>query len=394
MDQVLLQFGGGDNVFSWMIWIAFMVIFFLFYPRIMISQMMWKLERSARELERMSVKAKKIVIKGIGVKADSKMKESVSRFFEFFVIEPASLDPYGAVSKFDHIIRTQNNRFKYFVKKLAPGISEERQACIQMGLAGGMTVHEIAKIVRHYVELIKQTKSLQIAMILQMQLPLIERVARAMFKGTEALTYGRPIGDAIGPLVAAELMAGKKAKEIEEDIIMAEIKIEGRHAFVLRAKGPGGRLGYPGRAAEGIIAKNKVIKVITIDAAAKLEGEKTGSVAEGVGVAMGGPGVERTYIEDIVTKKGIPLDSIIVKMSPEQAIMPMRKAVKDAIPEVMKSIKRSLEDVKKGGSVLIMGVGNSSGIGSGEKEIASAKEWIDRYERKLKKEKKKPDEPS
>lgn len=394
MDQVLLQFGGGDNVFSWMIWIAFMVIFFLFYPRIMISQMMWKLERSARELERMSVKAKKIVIKGIGVKADSKMKESVSRFFEFFVIEPASLDPYGAVSKFDHIIRTQNNRFKYFVKRLAPGISEERQACIQMGLAGGMTVHEIAKIVRHYVELIKQTKSLQIAMILQMQLPLIERVARAMFKGTEALTYGRPIGDAIGPLVAAELMAGKKAKEIEEDIIMAEIKIEGRHAFVLRAKGPGGRLGYPGRAAEGIIAKNKVIKVITIDAAAKLEGEKTGSVAEGVGVAMGGPGVERTYIEDIVTKKGIPLDSIIVKMSPEQAIMPMRKAVKDAIPEVMKSIKRSLEDVKKGGSVLIMGVGNSSGIGSGEKEIASAKEWIDRYERKLKKEKKKPDEPS
>ena len=90
----------------------------------------------------------------------------------------------------------------------------------------------------------------------------------------------------------------------------------------------------------------------------------------------------------MVVKKNIPLDSIVVKMSPEQAIEPMRKAIKDAIPKVMESIKRSLDRTKKGENVIILGVGNSSGIGNSKKEIAKAKEWVDKYERKLQAQKK------
>ncbi|RLI97968.1 MAG: DUF1512 domain-containing protein [Candidatus Aenigmatarchaeota archaeon] len=389
MDTVLFQLIGGDNVFSWVIWLAFMVVFFLFYPKIMLSQIMWKLEKSARDLEILSEKSKKIVIESISKKPDKRIRDSVSSFFEFFVITPVSLDPSGIVARLDHVLKSQRDRFRYFVKQVAPKMDEEKRASIEMGLAGGMTVNEIAKIVRHYVETVRKTKSVQIAMVLQMQLPLIERLAKSMFKGTKAMSAGDPIGDSIGPLVATEIIGGKKTTEVEDGIVMAKVKMKGRDAFVLKARGPGGRIGFPGKAVKNIIEKNKIARVITIDAAAKLEGEKTGTVAEGVGVAMGGPGVERSYIEEIVTKNDIPLDSVIVKMSPEQAIEPMRKPIKDAIPKVMKGIENSIERTKKGDKIVILGVGNSSGVGDSAKDIEKLKKLVDSYEKKLKAEKKK-----
>lgn len=380
--SVLFQLGG-DWV-SLLIWIVFLAFMMFFYPRFMVSQIMWKLEKSARSLEELSRKSKKVVIKEITDKPDKVLKDSIDRFFEFFVISPVSLDPFGVVQKFDHIIQNQRDRFTYFVNQVAPNKDAEKKASLEMGLAGGMTVHEIAKIVRHYVELVRKTKSLQIAMILQMQLPLIERMAKGMFRGTIALSKGNPIGDGLGPLVAAELIGNSKIEKIGDDIVMAKVKLDSREIFVIKATGPGGRIGRPGKAVEKIIEKNKIVKVITIDAAAKLEGEKTGSLAEGVGVAMGGPGVERTYIENIVTKKNIPLDSIIVKMSQEEAIMPMRKAIKDSLPEVRKSLKRSLERTKKGDKVMVVGVGNTSGVGDSGKYVDNVSKWVDNYEKKLK----------
>lgn len=374
---------GGDWV-SLLVWIVFLVFMMFFYPRFMVSQIMWRLERSARNLEEMSDKAKKIVTKEISDKPDKVLKDSINRFFEFFVISPVALDPFGVVQKFDHIIQNQRERFTYFVNQVAPKADPEKKASLEMGLAGGMAVHEIAKIVRHYVELVRKTKSMQIAMIVQMQLPLIERMAKGMFRGTIALSKGQPIGDALGPLVVAGLIGKNKVQKIGDDIVMTKITLDAREVFVLKATGPGGRIGRPGKAVEKVIAKNKIAKIITVDAAAKLEGEKTGSLAEGVGVAMGGPGVERTYIENIVTKKGIPLDSIIVKMSQEEAIMPMRKAIKDSLPEVRKSIKRSLERTKRGDKVILVGVGNTSGVGDSGKSVEKVSKWVDAYEKRLK----------
>lgn len=374
---------GGDWV-SLLVWIVFLVFMMFFYPRFMVSQIMWRLERSARNLEEMSDKAKKIVTKEISDKPDKVLKDSINRFFEFFVISPVALDPFGVVQKFDHIIQNQRERFTYFVNQVAPKANSEKKASLEMGLAGGMAVHEIAKIVRHYVELVRKTKSMQIAMIVQMQLPLIERMAKGMFRGTIALSKGQPIGDALGPLVVAELIGKNKVQKIGDDIVMTKITLDAREVFVLKATGPGGRIGRPGKAVERVIAKNKITKIITVDAAAKLEGEKTGSLAEGVGVAMGGPGVERTYIENIVTKKGIPLDSIIVKMSQEEAIMPMRKAIKDSLPGVRESIKRSLERAKRGDKIILVGVGNTSGVGDSGESVEKVSKWVDAYEKKLK----------
>lgn len=387
--MVLSQLIGGGEWYSWILWLAFMMVFFLFYPRIMISQIMWKLERVVRELEDMSDKSKKFITGEISNNPDKVLRDSIDRFFEFFIITPVSLDPFGIVKKLDHVIQNERDRFRYFVKQVAPKMDEERRTSIEMGLAGGITLHQIAKIVRHFVELIKKEKSYQIALIIQMQLPMVERIAKAMAKGTKALTKGKPIGDGLGPYSVSKLMGNKKPREIADGVLMAQTTIEGRRAILLKARGPGGRTGRPGIAVEGIVKKNKIARIITIDAAAKLEGEKTGSLAEGVGVAMGGPGVERTYIENIVVKKGIPLDSIVVKMSPEEAIMPMQKAIKDAYPQVVESVKRSLARTRKGERVLIVGVGNSSGVGNTPKEISEMEKWIERYEKKAKEAKKK-----
>lgn len=387
--DILFQFWGEGNWFSWIIMLIFWGAFFFFYPRLMLSQIMWKLERTAEELEGMSAEAKKFLIKEISENPGKKLKESVSSFFEFFMVTPVSLDPAGVVGKFDNIIKNERTRFRYFVNQVAPEMDEEKKASMQMGFAGGIEMHMIAKIIRHYVELIRQTKSYQIALIIQMQLPLIERLAKAVLKGTKSLARGEPVGDSFGPFVAAKLMGEKKAKEIEEDIIMSTAEIDGRECFVIRARGPGGRLGNPGKAVEKIAKKNRISRIISVDAAAKLEGEETGSIAEGVGVAMGGPGVERSYIEDVAVKNDIPLDSVVVKMKQEEAITPMRKSIKDASEKAIEKVRESVGRSKKGSKIIIVGVGNTSGVGSGSKSLRETERWVDDYESKLKAKKRK-----
>lgn len=389
MDTVLFQLGLDNNPFSFIISFLFLVVFFVFYPRIMLSQIMWKLDKTVKDLEQMSKDSKSFIIKEINPKPDKRLKDSVARFFEFFMITPISLDPYGIIKKIEHAVQGQREKFKYFVKQVDPKMDKEKQANIQMGLAGGITVHEISKIVRHYVEIVKKTKSFQIAMILQMQLPLIESMAKSVYKGTVAMARGQPIGDALGPYVAAKLIGTAKVKEIEEDIVMARKDIKGKDVFIIKAKGPGGRLGRPGLAVHKLVNQHKIAKIISIDAASKLEGEKTGSVAEGVGVAMGGIGVERSYIESVAVKNKIPLDSVIVKMSSEEAIEPLRKTIIAAYPKVVESVERSLDTVKRGGKIIIVGVGNTSGVGNSAKSTAKAEMLAEKYQKHLNAKKKK-----
>ncbi|MBI4163904.1 MAG: DUF1512 domain-containing protein [Candidatus Aenigmarchaeota archaeon] len=377
------QFTGGGDFVSWIAWFVLMAVFFMFYPRMMIGQIMWKIEKSAVAIEKMAKESKKIVVSKITNKPNKELKEKVDRFYEFFSTGPVDLDPNGIIKKWDYVVREQKDRFTRFVNDAAPKLDKENKANVEMGFAAGITLYDVAKIVRHFVELAKKTKNLQIAMIIQMQLPMIERISKSLYVGTKALSAGQPIGDALGPLVAADLIGNVTVKEIEEDIVVAKTKIKGRQVFVMKSKGPGGRLGYPGRAVQKLISKNKIVKIITIDAAAKLEGEKTGSVAEGIGVAMGGIGVERSYIEDVAVKKGIPIDSVIVKMSQEEAIMPMRKAIKDAVPKVKESIDRFISSANKTGSIIIVGVGNTSGVGNSKKSTEETIKWVNNHEKEL-----------
>ncbi|MEM7825209.1 MAG: DUF1512 family protein [Candidatus Aenigmatarchaeota archaeon] len=367
-----MWFFGDNSGIGTIIWVVLLLIMIFLGPRLMFYQIFWKLDQAANMFESLTVGAKRIVLRKVSKNPTKELKDSINHFLEFFVIEPVSLDPYGIIRKIEHIHVLSEKKFKYFVKNIAPQMNPEEQANLIMGLSGAISLNQIAKIVRHFVELIRKTKNLQLALLLQLQLSLIERISQALLKGTEALTNGWPIGDSIGPLVAAKIIGSTKTKEIEEDVLMSRKKIKGRDVLVLKAKGPGGRLGKLGRAVDKLIRKEKIAKVITIDAAAKLEGEKTGSIAEGIGVAIGGLGVDRAYIEDITTRKNIPLDSIVIKMSQEEAILPMKQEILHSTPRVMKLVEDNIARTSEKGKIILVGVGNTSGVGNDKKAAEDA----------------------
>ncbi|MFH0890057.1 MAG: DUF1512 domain-containing protein [Candidatus Aenigmatarchaeota archaeon] len=377
-----------EDPFSGLV-LLFWIVMIFFYPRMALMQIIWRLEQSVKNLEDMSQKSKKIVLSQIAEKPSERVRNAVDRMVEFFAIEPVTLDPYGVIPKIEHIVNAEEEKLKYTIAEITPRTDEEKRANIMMGVAGAMSVNQIAKIVKHFLVTIKKTKNIQLAMILQMQLPMIERIAKAMYKGTGYLATGQPVGDSIGPYIAAKLINDKKISLLEPDTVVALTAYKGRNMLVMKALGPGGRLGKLGRATEKVLGKYRVKRIVTIDAAAKLEGEQTGSVAEGVGVAMGGIGVERAQIENIAVRNKIPLDSIIVKMSQEEAITAMPRDVRNAVPTVMESLDRAVERTRKGDYILLIGVGNTSGIGNSSKDLKTAEEVIEKNAKKEEAEKKK-----
>jgi hypothetical protein len=100
-----------------------------------------------------------------------------------------------------------------------------------------------------------------------------------------------------------------------------------------------------------------------IDAAAKLEGETTGEVVEGIGAAIGDPGPEKYKIEEAATKYNIPIDAIICKMDLDEALTTMKKEVAEASDVIIDKIKAAItERTKEGDVVIIAGIGNTMGV--------------------------------
>lgn len=101
-----------------------------------------------------------------------------------------------------------------------------------------------------------------------------------------------------------------------------------------------------------------------IDAGLKLTGEKTGSLAIGVGAAIGGIGVEKYFIEDSTTKKSIPIDALICKQSLEDAITTMKRSITQSVPHIVEKVKMAIRKrTERGTSVIVAGIGNTLGIG-------------------------------
>ncbi len=369
-----------NDPFSMVLWFFMFFVFIFLYPRLMLSQLIYKIEQSARKMEDMSRRANIITAKKIGSRD---AKKPVEEFTDFFVVEPSAIDPFGLVKKVDQTIRSMEFRFSEFVDEIAKGKSYSEKQQINYALRAAIGLRQISKMVRHFVETAKKFKNLQIAMILQMQLPIIEKIAESEFRGTEAFLNGLPIGDSIGPLAAASLI--DSSKEIAEDVVMGETTINGRKCFVLKAKGPAPHLGRIDEAIEKIMSRHRISRVITIDAAQKLEGERSGSVAEGVGFAMGGVG-QREMIENALLPKKLPIDSIVVKVGMEDAIVPMRKDIFKAREKVIELIRKSVNRAGKGEKVIVIGVGNSCGVGDSKKAAEDTAKMVEIIEKSYKKE--------
>jgi hypothetical protein len=385
MNLMLAQFG--TDWVSLVLWFVIAIVFFFFGQRIMVTQIILQLEKEVIELEEMAEKSRNYVLHSISKKPNENVKKSVKNFMEFFAIGPVSSDPYGIIKKIDHIVRNADDKFKYVVNQIAPDADIERQKDIRNALEGAMTTNQIAKIIRHNLELIKKYKMFQLAVILQMQIPLIARIAKASMKATQAFADRIPIGDGIGPYVAASFVTTNAKVYDKYEFMVAKTKIDGKEVWVSKAAGPGASTGYPGKFLLDFMKRQRLDRIITIDAALKLEGEKTGSIAEGVGVAMGGTGVDRYEIEEIVVKKNIPLDAVVVKVSEEDALEPMKKEVFNAAQNAAENVREILKR-NKNERVMIIGVGNTCGIGNTKKDLDGVEKKIRDYAAKNKEEKK------
>jgi hypothetical protein len=357
--------------YSWILNLLFYVVFiaFIFYgQRIQMYVMIREVEGSLYKLKYMKDEGRKTAIetiKEIG-KPQTDPTARVDRYLEYFTIPPQSLDPAGVVWKLEHILDIRDVRMKDEVKLMAPSADETQANNLENTLEAAMALNYIYKVIRHFYLLGKKTLSLYVIMQLQMILPLIMREAEAYANALKAFAYGQPIGDGAGALVMAKLMHGNEVRKIPKDCVVATIPFEGRTAYVIKAEGPGGNVGKIGDGIKTLIDENegKIATIVMVDAAMKLEGEEVGEVAEGVGTAIGGPGVDQFKIEESLVKYRIPINAVIIREDIGDAVSPMRKEIFDAADKAIERIKQVvLERTKEGDKVIIAGAGNSIGIG-------------------------------
>lgn len=366
-----MAFVAGNDIVSQMIYAASMllfVVFMLYGQRIQMYIMIREVENSLRKLKFIKEEGRKTAIetiKEIG-KPETDPTPRVDRYLEYFTISPQSMDPAGIVYKLDHILDIRDTRLKDEVKLMAPDSNEVQVNNLENTLEAAMALNFIYRVVRHFYIQGKKTLSLYVIMQLQMILPLVMKEAEAYASALKAFAFGQPIGDGVGPLVAAKLMQGYETRRVPKDCVVATLPFEGRTALILKARGPGGNVGKPGDAVKELIEENKgkIATVIMIDAGLKLEGEKVGEVVEGIGAAIGGPGVDAYKIEDAVVKYKIPLNAVIVREDIGDAVSPMRKKIADSVDNVIERVKAVVQErTKEGDKIIIVGVGNTIGVG-------------------------------
>jgi len=372
LPQITQLFPSQDNsILSWIlniVWIGSFVVVIFYGQRIQMYLTLKEVEGSLMRLKLMRDEGRKTAIatiKELG-KPQGDPSARVEQFLEYVVLPPEAMDPAGIVWKLDQLLDVMDERFKDEVRLMAPAADESVTNNLENTLGAAQGLNIIYKTIRHYYLLGKKTWSLYIVMQLQMVLPLIMREAEAIENFLKASTNGQPIGDGVGALVAAKLMHGHPQKDITKDCVVAQIPFEGRRAYVLKAKGPGGNVGKPGSAISAIIEENggKIALVIGIDAKGKLEGEKVGEIAEGVGVPIGGLGTESFKVEETVLKYKIPVYAVVIKEDSWDAYSSMRKEIVESVDPAIERVKRVvLERTKEGDLVIIAGVGNTIGIG-------------------------------
>ncbi|MDG6924365.1 MAG: DUF1512 family protein [Nitrososphaerota archaeon] len=91
---------------------------------------------------------------------------------------------------------------------------------------------------------------------------------------------------------------------------------------------------------------------------------ETHAIAEGIGAAIGGIGVEKYRIEAQSVKAGILMYAVVVKQSLVDAISVMLKEIAEASDKVVAVVQRITEEkTKEGDTILIVGVGNTLRVG-------------------------------
>jgi hypothetical protein len=345
-------------------------IIYLFYAqRIQAMSMLRAVEGTLRKVKRIKDRGREVSIEVVKEAGGNEKDPSadVDRFLEHFLIPPTSLDPAGIVGKLGQLLNVRENTFEAEVRAMAPEASDSEVNNMENLLEASLALNVYYKVIRHYYLLGKKTMNVYIIMQIHMILPMLVREIEAYSAALQAFKNGMPIGDSVGALVAAKLIHGQKWEDIAKEMVVAEVPYNGRTLVVAKAKGPGGAVGKPGDAVENILKSRKgekaVKAVIMVDAAGKLEGEPAGAVAEGIGAAIGGPGVEKYKIEEAVKAHDIPMYAIAIKQDITHVVAPMVEELYTACDTAVEVVKRMVDEkTQEGDTVLVAGIGNTVGV--------------------------------
>ncbi|MGQ9718889.1 MAG: DUF1512 domain-containing protein [Nitrososphaerales archaeon] len=365
----LLQVGllGDQSWLSLLIfWVPFIILIF-YGQKIQMWTALSQISRDLNKLKLMRERSRKEAIDFVVNfnKTQDNVTEKIDQFLDYFTLLPVDLDPAGIMKKIEHIMNVKDDRVRAEIKRLIPSASDIQASNVENILEVATALNLVYKVVRHYYLLGKKTMSPYYVVQLQMALPIILQEAEALMGAIDAFKLSHPIGDGIGAMVVGKMMADREKRVIAKDTIMSEMEYKGRNLYLIKAEGPGGNVGQPGNAMTRLIEEmgTKVDAIIMIDAALKLEGEKTGEVAEGVGAIIGGIGVDRFKIEEVASKHNIPLYAIAIKQSIVEAISVMKKEIAETMDKAAGIINRVIEEkTKEGDRVVIVGVGNTVGI--------------------------------
>ncbi len=321
-------------------------------------------------LEGMVNEAKRKTLQRMASQGAREPEKLLNRVMEFFVVMPVDIEPIDIIKRLEHLINVRERRLRSEFERAMPNADPVERSKIETAAEIASALNFIYKLVRHL--LIQGEKGRNWILIMQLQLimPQLMKIADAYRRALNDFLKGVPIGDSAGPLVAYTL-AGPNAKwnKIADETVYTETEVEGRRVVIVKAEGPGSSVGKPGTATEMLVERlvregRKPKLIITVDAALKLEGEETGSVAEGVGAAIGDIGPEKIRFERIAAKYGIPLRAVIIKMGLEEAIIAMSEKIAKGAMEAVNLVKELIRrETRPGDVVVVIGVGNTIGVG-------------------------------
>ena len=357
--------GGDSNPFMMLIWFLPIILFVFYGQRIQLIITSREIKKKMSELEQFRNDSRNELINYVKQKltTNGDPTQKLDRFFDYFTIMPVDIDPNGIIPKIHHLVRSREDTTRKQVKSMFSEISTLEITKVQNLLEIVTTLQLLHKIVRHLFLTAKKQNNYPLILPLQMMLPFIMEQAEALKDAIPAFKQAQPIGDGIGPLVVGGMMLDTKKQKAEFETVYSESEFNGRKLILLKAEGPYATVGRPGEATESLIEKLKPSIIIMVDAALKLEGEDTGSIAQGFGAAIGGIGTDRFKIEAVAAKYNIPILALVVRQSVKDAITLMKKEISDQTENVRSQVYEMITDNSNPNqTVLVIGVGNTMGV--------------------------------
>jgi hypothetical protein len=293
LDNLFGNNNDSSNPIMWLVWIVPIVIFVFYGQRIQLMVTSSEINKGIEKLYQYKEYTRKELLGYLENKSSDDNTKRIDSYLEYFTIMPVDLDPTGIMPKIKHLLRSREEYTKSQVLKLGKNLTPLETSKIQNLLEVVTTLNLLHKVVRHLFLTAKKQNNFPLILPLQMMLPFVMEQAEALRAAVSALKAGQPLGDGIGPMVVGKMMLSLEKKPIGLETVYAESVIEDRRIILLKAEGPSATVGRPGDAVELLVAQKKPDLIIMIDAGVKMEGENSGTIAQGFGAAIGGIGTDR-----------------------------------------------------------------------------------------------------